>query len=63
MRSMYGTNQAIAEFRFEVCTGDRYASICDVGWDDNDAAVICYVLGYSDASKESACITIEHSKF
>ena len=49
---MYGTNQIIAEFRFEVCTGDRYASVCDIGWDDADAAVVCYELGYSDASKD-----------
>lgn len=49
---MYGTNQIIAEFRFEVCTGDRYASVCDIGWDDADAAVICYELGYPDASKD-----------
>ena len=52
MRSMYGTRQDITEFRFEVCTGDRYASVCDIGWDDADATVVCYELGYYDASKE-----------
>lgn len=62
IRSMYGTFQTIAEFRFEVCTGDQYASICDVGWDDTDAAVICYVLGYPDSSKDDQCI-LKHSKF
>ena len=62
IRSMYGTFQTVAEFRFEVCTGDQYASICDVGWDDTDAAVICYVLGYSDSSKDDQCV-LEHSKF
>ena len=51
MRSIYGTYQTTAEFRFEVCVGDQFASVCDVGWDDRDAAVVCTELGYSDASK------------
>ena len=41
VRSMYGTYQSIVDYRLEVCIGGEYTSICDIGWDDRDAAVAC----------------------
>ena len=33
--------------RVEVCSGDTYYPVCDEGWTDNDAAVVCNNRGYS----------------
>ena len=32
----------------EACLGGSYISICDVGWDDVEAQLFCYALGYSE---------------
>ena len=47
VRTMYGTMQSMTDLRFEVCTGNRYTSVCDIGWDDQDAAVVCRDRGFS----------------
>ena len=33
----------------ELCTNGEWTSICDNGWDNNDAAVVCAQLGFSAA--------------
>ena len=33
--------------RVEVCIGGRFGTICDNGWDNNDASVVCKQLGFS----------------
>lgn len=34
--------------RVEICFGTVWGSICDTLWDDNEAAVVCRQLGFSD---------------
>lgn len=38
----------IFEGRVEICTGGEWRPISTVGWDDQDAAVVCRQLGLSD---------------
>ena len=33
--------------RVEVCMDGVYGAICDIGWDDLDAEVICRSMGYN----------------
>lgn len=38
----------IFEGNVETCLNGTYVSICDVGWDDVEAQLICNALGYAE---------------
>ena len=41
------------EGRVEIFWNNRWSTICDNGWDDNDAVVVCKQLGYSGGTARS----------
>ena len=38
----------VVEGNVETCINGTYSSICDVGWDDVEAQLICNALGYPE---------------
>ena len=47
---------AFYEGRVEVCVNNQWGGICDVGWDDVDAAVVCRSIQfYEGKSVKSYC--------
>ena len=43
--------------RVDVCSNGTFLPICDVGWDDSDAQVVCRDLQGSNYSKQSSLST------
>lgn len=39
--------------RVEICTNGIWGTICDQGWDDADARILCRDLGYTGTGKIS----------
>lgn len=42
--------------RVEICIDDHYGTVCDDGWGNDDARVVCRQLGYDDGEgKKKSC--------
>ena len=40
------TGEDVMSGRVEMCWDDRWGTVCDQGWSDNDATVVCRELGF-----------------
>ena len=49
LRLIGGTKSS--EGRVEICQNKVWTTVCDDNWDDADAGVVCYELGYAREGK------------
>ena len=50
------------EGNVETCINGTYSSICDVGWDDIEAQLICNALGYAEPFYRKLILLMEVSR-
>ena len=46
---------SVSEGRVEMCFNGVWGSICNYGWDNIDATVVCKKLGFQAESKQTKC--------
>ena len=44
----------------EVCVNGSYSRVCDDGWDNRDASVVCSQMGFSRYGKSAFCFIHFH---
>ena len=44
-------SQTLNQGRVEICIDSNWGTVCRNSWDNDDAAVVCYQLGYGRDSK------------
>ena len=47
VESFFFIKDELARGRVELCIGERYGTVCDDNWDNEDASVACSQLGFS----------------
>ena len=61
MRLVNGNNYNATEGRVEFCVSGLWGTVCDFGWDDVDAKVVCRQLGLNATGKlKQSCLDVEY---
>ena len=51
-------SSTVYQHNVEVCFNGTYQSICDVGWDDEDAQLVCNFVGFAEPFFRKLCARI-----
>ena len=47
-------NGAVGRGRVEICSGNKWGTICNDDWDESEAVVVCRQLDFSDGKGENS---------
>lgn len=60
VRLVDGVHANISEGRLEICLNETWGTVCEDGWDLNDARVVCRQLGTPEEELESKLLIITY---